>query len=145
MPAWGIAQPARTSFLPACVRRRLRRTDILGERAEAAAAHVAVDLVTRLERGDVSATASTRPATSQPRICTLGLRRPPSNRFSGDPAASPVPIVDGRCEHSHQDLIGFGRGPGYIPQLQDVGVPYLSLTNAFMLPTELAATRGGQV
>ena len=103
---------------------RLRRAGVLGERAEPAAAQIAVDLVTRLERRDISAHGFDAPGDVTAEDVHLGLEEPAEKAVLRRPSQHPpVPIVDGCGEHPDQDLIGVGRGLRHVSQLQDVGRP----------------------
>ena len=111
---------------------RGRHTGIFGKRAETAHARIAVDLITRLERFDLSAhgfntssdiTAKDMHARREETIEHAIYRRAPQQ--------PPVPIVDGRRQHTDQDLIGFGRGLCHVSQFQDVGRPVAVHHNCF--------------
>jgi len=96
-------------------------------------------------------TASTRPATSDPRMYLLGLSSPNVMRFEkGCPAVSASPIIDRDGVHLDEDLVIGGIGCALPAGEGPVAVPYRVKTTAFIglargntagRPTEAQAPR----
>ena len=108
-----------------CARGSLRAHRHIPKRAETAHAQIAVNLVTRLKRFDISAHGFNMP--SDVTANDLHLRPEETVQHANDELRAleqrPVPIIDRRGMHANQDFTGLGRGPCHVPQFQDVGRP----------------------